>query len=331
MCVTTKATFDSTCFALCLCRPPPLPHLIPLTYHKHHSLTTSLPNKQPATPNATITTMKLFVAVAATVLLRNANPGEAAAPRLRINTDVVQTTSDDAAESESKRTASASSGEVSSRERISNYVETGQVFFILDSSTDAVPMIYEDPSKDPIFVSGVFWLCQPTTAPDLNGDGMYDSVVSRANYFYPPKVGGKGITQPGATGATSNKNTGLGFFSTHGYTASWVKDGEYYNERIVDFGDTTVFDIHGKVFVGYETSPPGTSGGLVICEYRNSICAYTSLTTHVHILHHHIFFFYHFKMIKKTHLVQSIHSSSFYSWRGTLDYQHFASIVATNG
>ena len=257
MCVTTKATFDSTCFALCLCRPPPLPHLIPLTYHKHHSLTTSLPNKQPATPNATITTMKLFVAVAATVLLRNANPGEAAAPRLRINTDVVQTTSDDAAESESKRTASASSGEVSSRERISNYVETGQVFFILDSSTDAVPMIYEDPSKDPIFVSGVFWLCQPTTAPDLNGDGMYDSVVSRANCFVPPKTL-NGITKAGATGQ--------GHFSTHGYTASWVKDGEYYNERIVDFGDTTVWDIHGKAFVGYETSPPGTTGGLVSCE-----------------------------------------------------------------
>jgi len=104
-------------------------------------------------------------------------------------------------------------------------------------------------------------MCQPTVAPDLNGDGMYDSVASRVNIYNPPSS---------KEAAVSAGATGFGKFTTHGYTASWVKqgdgDGGYYNELVVDFGDTTVWQINGKEFIGYETSPRGTTGGMVTCK-----------------------------------------------------------------
>jgi len=116
--------------------------------------------------------------------------------------------------------------------------------------------LYEDPSKDPLTFTNIWWLCQPTTAPDLNGDGQYDSVISHMNQIVPPSTL-KAALDDGATGTA---------FATDGYTASWVKELGAYNERFVDFGDTTVWQIHGNEFIGYETSPPGATSGLVSCK-----------------------------------------------------------------
>ncbi len=158
-------------------------------------------------------------------------------------------------ESESKRkpkTTSESAVTSSARERISQYVRDGQMFFI----TKEQPIVFEDPSKDPLTLSIIWWVCQPTTAPDLNDDGQYDSVISHANFIIPPS-NLKAIQDAGATQTT---------FATDGYTASWVQEGQYYNEHFVDFGDFTVWQIHGNEFIGYETSPPGATSGLVSCK-----------------------------------------------------------------
>jgi hypothetical protein len=131
------------------------------------------------------------------------------------------------------------------------------MFFIVDNQT----IVYEDPSKSPVTFDNIYWFCQPTTAPDLNGDGQYDSVVSHVN-IYVPAASNQAASSAGATGADKKS----GGFTTHGYTASWVEEGGYYNEHVVDFGDTTVWQIHGKEFIGYETSPSGTTGGMVSCK-----------------------------------------------------------------
>ena len=172
-----------------------------------------------------------------------------------VEVKVKVTESKEAKENEERTTAAA---EVSGcRKRISQYVSGGQMFFIIANQT----IVYEDPSADPFAFTNIYWMCQPTVAPDLNGDGMYDSVASRVNIYIPPKTL-KAADNAGATG--------VGKFTTHGYTASWVKqgdgDGGYYNELVVDFGDTTVWQINGKEFIGYETSPRGTTGGMVTCK-----------------------------------------------------------------
>ena len=105
--------------------------------------------------------------------------------------------------------------------------------------------------------AAVYWFCKPTTAPDLNGDGQYDSVVSHVNHYRSSSTV-KARQNAGATGVDA--------FTTHGFTASWVKEGGYYNAFVVDFGDTTVKQIHGNAIIAYETSPPGGKGGIVSCE-----------------------------------------------------------------
>lgn len=71
---------------------------------------------------------------------------------------------------------------MTSRERITKYVNEGQMFFIMNG----VPALYEDPSSDPMFVTYLQWFCAPTHAPpDANGDGMYDSLVSRVVSYVP--------------------------------------------------------------------------------------------------------------------------------------------------
>eukprot|EP00984_Skeletonema_dohrnii_P000457 scaffold157_cov80-Skeletonema_dohrnii-CCMP3373.AAC.4 len=50
------------------------------------------------------------------------------------------------------------------RERISQYVSGGQMFFIVANQT----IVYEDPSTDPFTFTNIYWMCQPTVAPDLN-------------------------------------------------------------------------------------------------------------------------------------------------------------------
>eukprot|EP00984_Skeletonema_dohrnii_P025007 scaffold14154_cov114-Skeletonema_dohrnii-CCMP3373.AAC.1 len=197
--------------------------------------------------------MKLFT-IAAAVLLRCIHSSEAAAPKLRANMKDASSEVEDEVVESKKNERTTAAAEVSSpcRKRISQYVSGGQMFFIVANQT----IVLGDPSTDPFTFTNIYWMCQPTVAPDLNGDGMYDSVASRVNIYIPPKT---------LKAADNAGVTGLGKFTTHGYTASWVKQGEggYYNEHVVDFGDTTVWQINGKEFIGYETSPRGTTGGLV--------------------------------------------------------------------
>jgi len=196
--------------------------------------------------------MNLFT-IAAAVLLRCIHSSEAAAPKLRAIMEGASGEVEVEA-AESKRPLQPKSPVGPSRQRISQYVSGGQMFFIIADQTK----VYEDPSTDPLSYTSIYWMCQPTVAPDLNGDGMYDSVASRVNIYNPPSS---------KEAAVSAGATGFGKFTTHGYTASWVKqgdgDGGYYNELVVDFGDTTVWQINGKEFIGYETSPRGTTGGMV--------------------------------------------------------------------
>jgi len=189
--------------------------------------------------------MKLFT-IAASVLLSYIHSGEAAAARLRINTKAKEATSEEVVESDDVP---------ASRKRVSTHVKEGQRFFILDG----VPILYEDPSKAPVTVTGVYWLCQPITDPGLNGDGIYVSVVAHVNGWRAPSFT-DAAKSAGATGIGSDG------FTTHGDTASWLEEGGYYNEFVVDFGDTTIYQIKGDLFVAYETSPPGTTGGLTACE-----------------------------------------------------------------
>ena len=150
-------------------------------------------------------------------------------------------------------TRTQSTADMTSRERITNYVtEEQQMFFIMRD----VPMLYEDPTSDPMSLTYVTWFCTPTHAPDANGDGMYDSIVARAVSYLPSSMFKKQV---------SNGATGTGKYMSHGYTASWsTESNNYYDEYMVDFDDTTVWHWKGNAFNGYETSPPGGKGGVVI-------------------------------------------------------------------
>ena len=196
--------------------------------------------------------MKLFTTAAA-ILLSRVQWGEAAEPKLRAN---MMKALEESESKKTPKTTSESAVTSPARERISQYVRDGQMFFIIDDQM----ILFEDPSKDPVPVPQVWWFCQPTTAPDLNGDGQYDSVISHVNIYVPPSTM-KAAQKAGATHA-SFKVT----FSTHGYTSSWVKELGAYNERVVDFGDATVWQIHNTEFIGYETSSPGATNGLVSCK-----------------------------------------------------------------
>src|SRR5210317_1322566 len=103
--------------------------------------------------------MKLFTTAAAAIFFSRVQLGGAAEPKLRANTMKALE------ESESKKTpkmASESAVTSPARERISQYVRDGQMFFIIKDQM----VLFEDPSKDPVPVPQVWWLCQPTTAPD---------------------------------------------------------------------------------------------------------------------------------------------------------------------
>ena len=193
--------------------------------------------------------MKLF-ATAATILLSRVQWGEAAEPKLRAN--MMKALEESESEKKPKTASSESAVTSSARERISQYVRDGQMFFIMKDPT----LLYEDPSKDPVTYTNIWWFCQPTTAPALNGDGQYDSVISHVNIIVPPS----------SLKAAKDAGASQTAFATDGYTASWVKELGAYNEHVVDFGDTSVWQIHGNEFIGYETSPPGTTGGFVSCK-----------------------------------------------------------------
>ncbi|KAL7547565.1 hypothetical protein ACHAWF_010858 [Thalassiosira exigua] len=142
---------------------------------------------------------------------------------------------------------------LTSRDRISKYAKEKQMFFVIDSAKDQVPILYEDPSKALMNLTYVLWLCAPSHAPDINGDGQFDSLVAHVVSFTPHL---DAYTEKGASTA--------GKFQSHGYTASWSEESSYYDEYIVDFDDTTVFHIKGSSFNGYETSQAGGKGGVVI-------------------------------------------------------------------
>lgn len=175
------------------------------------------------------------------------------APKLRINTKTGLVTKNDVVaavegdidmmkESES----SSDEDDMTSRDRISKYVSEGQMFWILDSD-DSFPKIREDPAVEPTHNSlFIFWLCSPTHAPDANGDGNYDHLVSRVVSLLP------GTAQWGAAGGT-----GINKWGTHGYTGAWSDVAGYYDEYIVDFDDTTAIHIKGKSFNTYERTSQG--------------------------------------------------------------------------
>ena len=72
------------------------------------------------------------------------------------------------------------------RERISRYVEEGQMFVI--QHPDEVTILLGKPNN-PITPGGnVKWLCTPNHAPDNNGDGVHDSVVGHMLLYRPPKA-----------------------------------------------------------------------------------------------------------------------------------------------
>ena len=71
------------------------------------------------------------------------------------------------------------------RERISRYVEEGQMFVI--QHPDEVTILLGKPNN-PITPGGnVKWLCTPNYAPDNNGDGLHDNVVGHMVVYRPPK------------------------------------------------------------------------------------------------------------------------------------------------
>ena len=192
--------------------------------------------------------MKLFTTAAA-ILLSRVQSGEAAEPKLRAN---MMKALEESESKKAPKTTSETAVTPPARERISQYVRDGQMFFIMKD----LMILHEDPSKDPRRSTCIWWLCQPTTAPDLNGDGQYDSVISHVNIIVPPS----------AFKAVKNAGASQTAFATDGYTASWVKELGAYNEHVVDFGDTTVWQLHGNEFIGYETSSPGATSGVVSCK-----------------------------------------------------------------
>mmetsp|Transcript_18034 Transcript_18034/g.20844 ORF Transcript_18034/g.20844 Transcript_18034/m.20844 type:complete len:111 (-) Transcript_18034:153-485(-) len=64
----------------------------------------------------------------------------------------------------------------SPRDRISRYVDAGQMFLVQDP--EEILVLLEKPNA-PIKPGGnVQWFCTPRHGPDKNGNGHYDNVVS---------------------------------------------------------------------------------------------------------------------------------------------------------
>ena len=65
--------------------------------------------------------------------------------------------------STTKMKAAAAAEVITSRERITTYVNKKQMFFIMDG----VPMLYEDPSTAPLELTYVKWFCESANQPML--------------------------------------------------------------------------------------------------------------------------------------------------------------------
>ena len=180
--------------------------------------------------------------------------GRGSIPRLRAGAVV------EAAKKE-KRAGKNSSGEkpdeagaasMTGRERISRYTQEKQMFFVIDGDGDPMPFLYEDPDSEPKYFTVIQWLCAPVHAPDINGDGMFDSLVAHVVSFLPDSD----IDEAKDSGATV-----AGSHMTHGYSANWNDAGGYYDEVIADYDDSSVENIRGSAVTFYETSPAGGRGG----------------------------------------------------------------------
>ena len=82
--------------------------------------------------------------------------------------------------------AAAAAASSPARERISRYVEEGQMFMIQDPGEIAI--LLEKPNNPMKPAGNVKWLCTPNHAPDNNGDGVHDSVVGHMLLYRPPKA-----------------------------------------------------------------------------------------------------------------------------------------------
>lgn len=156
--------------------------------------------------------------------------------------------------------ASATTTEaLTTSERLKEYVQIGQQFFVIDSSSkdNVSTLLYEEPDSTPVDLNLIFWMCPPVVAADQNDDGMYDSIVSHGLTYW---INNEGVA----------KLVGI-----DGYVATWT--GTRYNEQYVDFDDHTVIEFlstdggevtassNSSTFIGYETSDSTkNSRGLVM-------------------------------------------------------------------
>jgi len=146
-----------------------------------------------------------------------------------------------------------------SRERIGEYVATGQQFLVVDPDVDETIILYEDPDAKPVPLTRVYWFCPSKHAPDRNEDGQYDNVVSHALTFRPEGEFNDII----AEGASVS-----GSWTPHGYVAAWGKGGTY-DEFLVDYDDRTMHkfietEANSASIAGWELSDAGDTSGLVI-------------------------------------------------------------------
>ena len=204
-----------------------------------------------------ITFSYFFAAVAhcAASKEEQASAGHHSPPKFRIRAGVADEVLPKTAikREQGKKDARQAETPLTSRERISRYTQEKQMFFILDSSNDPVPLLYEDPSKETLHLNYILWFCAPSHASDTNGDGMVDSLVAHTVSFI-----------PNAQAQIKNGATGTGMWMSRGYTASWSDEAGYYDEYVADFDDSSVFHIKGSSVNGYETSPAGGRGGMVM-------------------------------------------------------------------
>ena len=161
-----------------------------------------------------------------------------------------------------RQASTTTTKKMTSRERISKYVQEKQMFWITDSANKQGVMLREDPEaadQTNFFESSskgryvhVKWFCTPKHAPDANGDGIFDNLVAHSVSFMSADYDEETKT------ATARK------WDPQGYTASWFEEGGYYNEVQVDFDDSTVFHFNGPSILAYESSTAGSTGGLVV-------------------------------------------------------------------
>ena len=74
-----------------------------------------------------------------------------------------------------RATSGTATEALTTRERLNEYVEKRQQFFVIDSSSI---LLYEEPDATPIDLNLVFWMCPPSVSADQNDDGMHNSIVS---------------------------------------------------------------------------------------------------------------------------------------------------------